>query len=217
MKAPKVNRPDKIPFHSVEDLGVAMRTIGDDGQLHMGLLYRPDAMPSLLLHLRTHFDLRNEEPTAEYRWLQVDLDELNRRAIVGLCELIATSQSKVPYGFSYNGQYFEPTGNFIEPGFGNGLTCATFVMAVFRTVKIEILKTEEWTTRPEDITWQRALTAHLRKEWGPFLADGVEKHIGDPRFRPDEVAAGATIDARPLSLEDASNMGQAIRRQLAKG
>lgn len=216
MAAFKVNHPDKRSFDEVEDLGVVLRKVNDSGQLHVGLLHKPDDKPPHVLHLQTHLDLRNEVPSAGYRWIQVDLDDLNRRALVGLCEAIAGAQAKIPYGFAFNGAYFSATGNFLEQGLGKGLTCATFIMAVFRTLHFETLKVSEWRSREGDLEWQTEMVGHLRRKHGELLADVVGNHIGDPRFRPEEAAAGAVSSDRPLSFDDASKLGARIRASLMK-
>lgn len=212
----KVHDPNKKSFDEVEDLGVALRKVNDSGQLHVGLLHKPDDKSAQILHLQTHLDLKNEVPTNDYRWIQVDLDDLNRRAIVGLCEAIASTQAKIPYGFAFNGTYFSATGNFLEHGLGKGLTCATFIMAVFRTLHFEILKVSEWQSRDGDVEWQTEMVGYLRRKHGELLAGIVASHIGDPRFRPEEAAAGAVSADRPLSFDDASRLGARIRSTLAK-
>jgi hypothetical protein len=138
-----LNSPQHRPFNEVQDLGIAIRTIQGPEQIHIGLLYKTEVTDSLILNLRTHLDLRNEPPTENYRWLQVDLHEINRRTLVALCRLIAEKCKHVPFGFTYNGQYFTPAGDYIAHDLGHGLTCATFVMAVFATHGIPLLRTEE--------------------------------------------------------------------------
>ena len=68
-----INVPDDVPFDSVNDLGIAIRTIpgGPRLQLHIGFLYKIENEESQILNLRHYSDLRNEVPTnAGKRWKQ---------------------------------------------------------------------------------------------------------------------------------------------------
>ena len=169
-----------------------------------------------MLNLRTHLDLRSERPSENYRWIQVALDPINRRALVGLCRLIAKKCRTIPFGFSYNGFYFTHAGDYIPRTLGDGLTCATFVMAVFETYSIPILKTEEWPSRQENHGWQAGQVQLIGHARGGFLASAIAAHIGQLRFRPEEVTAGAVSADRPLSFRRAARLGERIRRDLTK-
>jgi hypothetical protein len=209
-----VNDPKDRHFNEVEDLGVAIRTIQGERQLHIGLLYRIEDQDALLLNLRHHLDLKNEAPSEQYRWLQVDLDEINRRTLVALCRLIANKSKNIPFGFTYNGLYFSHSGDYITRDLGHGLTCATFVMAVFATYSIPVLRVEEWQHRPQDAMWQAGQVRFIQDRHGQFIAAAVADHIGNPRFLPEHVTAGSVSAKRPLGFKQAEGLGQRIRRDL---
>jgi hypothetical protein len=211
-----VNDPKNRHFNEVEDLGVALRTIQGEEQLHIGLLYKIEDEVALLLNLRHHLDLRNETPSENYRWLQLDLDEINRRNLVALCRLIANKCKNIPFGFTYNGVYFTHSGDYVSRDLGHGLTCATFVMAVFATYSIPVLKFEEWYPRPGESFWQTGQVRVIGARFGQFIAGAVAEHIGNPRFLPEEVAAGAVSADRPLGLREAEALGRRIKRDLLR-
>lgn len=213
-----LNRPEKLPFSRVSYLGIAIRRFTEAPQLHVGLLFSAaENEPPELLHLRTHLDLRNELPSNDYFWAQVELDDLNLRNLAQYCKLIASKKNKVPYGFTYNGQHFDVSGEYRHQGLGYGLTCATFVMAVFETWKIRLLKTEEWQQHPEDLAWQAQMVAHLMERFGALVAQNVNAHIGNTRFRPEQAAAGAMRRSRPLGFDEARALGMRIVRELNAG
>jgi hypothetical protein len=211
-----INKPEDRHFNEVEDLGVAIRTVQGQQQLHIGLLYKTEESEALILNLRTHLDLRNEAPTDHYRWIQISLDEINRRTLVGLCRLIANKCKSIPFGFTYNGLYFTKAGEYIPHDLGHGLTCSTFVMAVFATYSFPILKVEEWRTRLEDQGWQTGQVRIIQIRHGNFIAGAVAEHVGEPRFRPEEVTAGAISSDRPLGFNDADALGRRIRTDLLR-
>jgi len=211
-----VNDPKDHPFNEVRDLGIALRTIQGERQIHIGLLYKLEAKDTQLLNLRHHLDLKNELPSDQYRWLQVNLDEINRRTLVALCRLIANKSKNIPFGFTYTGVYFTHSGDYISQDFGHGLTCATFVMAVFATYSIPILRIEEWQRRPNDLIWQTGQVNIIEARYGSFVAAAIADHIGNPRFLPEEVAAGSVSANRPLGFNEAEPLGRRIRRDLIR-
>lgn len=211
-----INIPDKIPFDAVEDLGIAIRTIiGPQMQLHIGLLHKVEDESAWVLNLRHFGDLRNEPPTNSYRWVQVELDEINRRALVALCRLLAKKLPSIPFGFTFNRRYISQAGEYITGEFGDGLTCATFVMAVFDTYHIPLLRTPEWPAASlQDQGWQGLQVQWVQLNRGPFVAEGVKQHIGAPRYKPEHVTAGAVSAGRPLGLARANKLGARIVREL---
>jgi hypothetical protein len=191
-----------------------MRLITKD-QPHIGIIYHipPDA--PLNLNLREHLDLRNEPPTENYCWAQIELHEINRRVLATFCALIAKKCKNVPYGFTYNGLYFSPTGDYIPRDLGHGLTCATFVMAMFETQSLRVLKADEWPTADlEDSGWQTRMATQIGYQRGGIIGSAIAKYVGHPRFKPEQVAAGAIDRSRPLGREAATRLGRRIMRDL---
>ena len=193
----------------MNDLGIALRTFRGEAQIYIGLLYKIDNAAALMLHLRWHFDVKNDVPTDEYRWIQIDLDQINRRNLAALCRLIASRSDKIPYGLNYNGLYFSAGGEYLSRAPGEGLTCATFVMAVFATHKIPILKLAEWSIRPEDIRWQLGQLQRMQQAY-PLVATAMAGFVGQQRFRPPEVAAGAISVKRPLESRMPKSLGSGL-------
>jgi hypothetical protein len=89
-------------------------------------------------------------------------------------------------------------------------------MAVFATYGIPVLKIEEWPHRPEDIDWQGRMALGIAQARGQFFGDAIRANIGNPRYRPEEVTAGAVSAARPLGFAAAEAIGKRIRRDLLR-
>jgi hypothetical protein len=211
-----INVPNKTPFELVRDLGIAIRTIpGPAQQIHIGLLHKVEDGRPYILNLRHFSDLRNDDPSDSYRWVQVDLDDVNRRLVVALCRLLAKKLPSIPFGFTFNRNYFSQAGDYILGEFGDGLTCATFVMAVFATYNIPLLKIQEWATSREDQLWQYGQVGQVQVTRGPFVAEAIARHIGAPRYRPEHVTAAAAISTnRSLGFKEAEKLGKRIVRDL---
>jgi hypothetical protein len=212
-----LNDPNKKAFDLVEDVGIVIRTLGPARQVHIGMLYKIGATSALNLNLRDHLDLRNEAPTDSYCWMQIQLDDINRRVLASLCALIAKRGQAVPYGFTYNGQYFTEAGEYVHRDLGHGLTCATFVMALFETYSIPVLLTSEWTVADlEDQGWQAQRVQQIAVNRGDFIASAIRNYVGHPRYKPEHVAGGAVDQNRPLGLAKATKVGRRILRDLEK-
>jgi hypothetical protein len=208
--------PPKNDFATVDELGIAIRNSDIQGVLHLGILYKSET-ETRLLHLTLN-NARDELPTQEYCWVQCGLGDINRRVLAGLCADIAIKLVKgmfIPYGFSYNGQYFEPTGQYIGPQ-NHGLTCSTFIMAVFRTFGLELLATDEWPKAVgADQDFQKSMTEFFLVN-SPGRVNDLIDQWGSPRFRPEHVAAASTVDKVPLGLKDATNLGNRIVRDFRR-
>jgi len=212
-----LNDPNKKSFDLVDDVGIVIRVLGTERQVHIGMLYRIGAASSCVLSLRDHLDLRNEPPSDGYCWMQIQLDEINRRLLASLCAVIARKSQAVPYGFSYNGVYFSQTGDYLPRDLGHGLTCATFVIALFETYSIPVLLKSEWGPADlEDQGWQSRRVQQIGMNRGKFIADAIREYVGHPRYKPEHVAVGAVDQNRPLGLTKATKMGKRILRDLGR-
>jgi hypothetical protein len=62
----------------------------------------------------------------------------------------------------YQGIYFDTTTyNYIRTAAGEGLTCATFILAVMNSVGIKLLEDETWPVREEDKEWIEQIVGTL--------------------------------------------------------
>ncbi|HSN98643.1 MAG TPA: hypothetical protein VLS89_10180 [Candidatus Nanopelagicales bacterium] len=190
---------------------------------------RPDK-PVRLLHFAWHHDLREDAVIRRYAWLELPIPRAKGVLITELCRLLAEKyagrRSKLAYALRYGDGTFDPgNGEFLSQG-GHGLTCATFVLAVFASYGVRLLRTEEWQPRPDDLQWQQEILAQLQlglhdKDPGrsvdPRHIEDVEREIGCARFRPGEVAAAGAVQKLPLGFEDAKGIAEAIVHALRTG
>jgi hypothetical protein len=88
---------------------------------------------------------------------------------------------------------------------GRGLSCATFVLAVFASLGIDILDLKTWKVREDDSVWQKQIV-DIGRKMRPTAEDHwdylITKELGCIRYRPQEVAVGATADEFPACFED---------------
>jgi hypothetical protein len=189
--------------------------------LHAGILYQDPHQQTRVLHLAWHHQLRDDPHDEHDGWLGITplLDEIDQRVLLGACRSVAKHRAalQLPYGFRYQHSRLDQDGNFI-PGPGeSGLTCATFVLAVFRMAALDLLDLPSWEQRPaervnEDDEAQRTLIAYLQRKY-PAQAEALQQEKGCARFRSEEVAAASAQSAFPVSYEIASRVGALLKTE----
>ena len=92
----------------------------------------------------------------------------------------------MPYGLAFYQSKFRETGAFQnETPAVVGISCSTFILAVFNTMGVMLLNEESWPVRKDDdMKWYESLPQTL-KDTAPFLKGEVE--AGVRRIRPEEV------------------------------
>ncbi|RWM21771.1 MAG: hypothetical protein EOR73_10210 [Mesorhizobium sp.] len=213
-----LNTPPNHPLEDVDIVGLAIKRI-NEGQNHVGVLYKSDVDGLMMCHLAWHFDLRFDPPNDTYRWIDLDpLDEMNKKALAAFFQTLKEEGADVPYGFKVSGECFDEDGRFVPLPPGEGLTCATFVVAALRSQGHELITETTWPARAaEDAAWQAHILAHLQLSPGVTQAhlDAIAADVGATRIKPEEVVAAGLRDDWPSSYADIEQMAQAILAELA--
>ena len=201
----------------------------DRNQRHLALLYRETGGADWLLHFGWHNKLNHERWNQHYHW--VPFRNLNSEVLDGLQDIASIlakkpANQKIPYSVIYEPrQYFDHSWDYISQKDGHGLTCATFLLAVFRRWGLQLIDEESWPEgRPDDANWIVKILCRLYT-WS------VEKKIKIPkehfivqlikhkllrRYRPEEVCACADLfSGKPLSFEQITPVAERIVQQLA--
>lgn len=208
-------------------LGIALG-FSSPTSLHCGVLHKDDN-EARFLHLAWHHFLRNDldlESYSDYIFVCPTIETDRIPAMTALCRNIYNHKSNkaplgIPYAVNYTDSKFKLSGTLRLGEADHGLTCATFVLAVFASGGFDLLKLEEWTSRSEDIEWHefivRELTKGMEKGYvSPEHVDKVKGEIGCSRFRPEQVAGGSTAQDLPSSFSYANDAGQFLVEILAK-
>jgi hypothetical protein len=119
-------------------IAVAM-AINDIGGTHVGILYHFENS-ILLCHLPGPFGaIPDGHITADYSWQVATLDQDDTTIVINFIRLLQRGQ--VPYGFGYSGFYFDGNANWVRVGdVGAGLTCSTFIMAIYQTLDLPFIR-----------------------------------------------------------------------------
>ena len=210
------------PFDQIGQVGIAIREVTPQ-QRHVGLLYRDSTSKRVvLLHLGWHFDLRREAPLESDLWVDPRILPRRLTQVAAYCRLVwrANGKNSIPFGFAPPNDCLDAeSGRYLRGPVGFGLTCASFVLAVFHGAGLVLAQYDTWPPdRPGDAEWRRSIVDALRTcrpPAKPEHIDAVERDVGmTSRFRPEEVAAAATVTPTPVPFEIADGGGQKLLARL---
>lgn len=227
-------------------------------QRHIGLLYRDDSGFIMMLHLQWHHQLGSntismadgkvwsrDEVTGVTEelsclWIAPEVLPEIAPALQQLCKVVsdkyARKKRSIAYALRYEKGAFDPASGEFLTEYGHGLTCATFVLALFASYGVQLVSGGEWIAgrdaagAAEDRAWQELIVRFLREylekkrrqrgidareieELEAHIA-AVEGEIGCARFRPEEVAAAGTVATLPAGFAHAEPVGRGIVEKL---
>jgi len=201
----QINSEFNSSFANVDGVGIVIgRPNSQQNQQHIGVLFIDADLEPKFLHLAWHYDLRKDNPCPKYLWLDIPLDPINKIHLATVCALIFKSnQDGIPYGICIEGTGFAEDGSFTAEEQLSGLTCATFVIQVFHSQKLWIIDFEKWGFRGDDKLWQNNILDSLQNKAPADYINNQRQKIqkGAARFRPEEVAAAATLPNQPHGLD----------------
>jgi hypothetical protein len=205
----RVLESSNVSPQTVSSVGVAIHQHGQ----HIGILYRvSENDPTRLLHLGWHKKLRSSRVTSDYVcWVRPGIGSDRGDAVAALCRRIWKQNRKrqLTYGLSCPNQFFDTGGNQLKVPAKVGLTCASFVLAVFETAGLPLVRYETWpVANTADIRWQKAVHKALEADQRVDRAHtrAFAREIGNMRYRPLHVAAASASDEIPTTHFSASKL-----------
>lgn len=216
----RVYRQDEHPATEIHFAAIAIKEI-NPAQRHIGILHRRgDSSKIEFLHLAWHYELRNEPPRRGYFWGDPRVPVPRLRQVAARCrQIVRNNPAGIPYAFSPASECFDPeTGKFLLGPTRHGLTCATFVLAVFQSIGLELLRSETWpTSRPGDREWQESVISVLEQYSSAPLEhiEALRDELGAVRIRSEEVAAAAIAPNIPAEFASVADRANQILRQIA--
>lgn len=192
----RVHSVEQRPVSEIKHAAVAIRTVDQD-QRHVAILHQ-DQGEVYRLDLAWHFHLRNDVfGSSRYLWIDAPIPNVRKRQLAAKCRQIwrANRHNRIPFGFGQPTDCFdETTHEYLIGPSKHGLTCASFVLAVFHSAGIVLIKYDSWPVdRGGDREWQDAIIAELEQQGAqPEHIQALRNDVGCARFRPEEVAGAAT-------------------------
>jgi hypothetical protein len=198
---------------------VALLIMRTPGGTHTGILYRVDG-DLHALHQCWHLMFRFERIPKSYACVTPNLLSEEFDSVVGTCRLFVQRIQqrgcpRFPMAFSQPQRTkISAEGEVIWDG-SVGLTCATFVLAVFGAAHIPLVDLSGWRRRPEDDARHEALLLDMERGLpdlnvspaDPSHIARVRAELPCIRVRPEEVAGAALFSDRPVGFELAEQAG----------
>lgn len=213
---------------SVEFAAVAVRKTQ-----HSGILFRDSANLVHLLHLRWFHDLGHSAPTRHDAWAIPDVSSERLRIVAVRCQMVwdkGVAGQKIPYSLRYKpaARFASEDGALSLCDGVTGLTCGTFVLAVFSSCGIELLDIDGWKPRASEQERQNELVAKMEEHREFCLRNpqlnltppdeghlqAMRDEVGCCRFAPNEIAGACLIDAPPASMADCERASRYVDRKL---
>jgi hypothetical protein len=206
-----INDPAQTAFDNVRDLGAIIKESWP-GQQHVGFLFKDGDQPAEIVHLKFHYKLTRELPSNDYYWIQSALDEVSRRVIkAAVIEVSSNDQLPIPYSPIYEGVYFnKSTLRYVRNATGDGLTCATFILAVLEAIGFQLLDVRTWKSRVEDKNNIDLLLKILSDHAGQEHVEAIRARPHGIRFRPEEVAGAFSEATLPVGFDHAEALGKQV-------
>lgn len=205
-------------------IGIAGEIVTNDkGQKHVVFIHQNPQPDPWVLHLAWHQKLFHHPWDGRYHWVGLSKIDLElQETFSDWTRIVANGaqDSLIPYSVTFSpNSNFDAAGHFIDRKDGTGLTCSTFILAMFADFSLPLLRTDTWpTSRPGDFTWLRKMLKHLRKviPKSDFLQQVSRRHQLS-RFRPEEVIAAATLFVgAPLTFSEVEPIAKKILLQVPR-
>lgn len=195
----ELKNPLTHPFTDIAHVGLAIKRAGDF--VHVGFLYRDEIGQIQLSHLAFHHAFRGADiPDGTYSWLEAHFHEIVQEQLAAQLLHVAEENAAgdIPYSIIHRGLSFDGSGKYVATAPGAGLTCATYILAIFDSLQIPLLDLPTWPAgRQGDAQWAQSILHLLAQSHPP----ASEAHIAAQqnelpqvvRYRPEEVGAAFTI------------------------
>lgn len=196
-------------------IGVALSP--DRQSPHCGLVYTTTDGGVRLCELRRHHDLNVREVPPDYFWTPVKLRPAEVFQIAAFVDLVIAHHASrpLPYSFVYTQDAFDVTGTIRD---GAGLTCATFVLAIFDRLKIYIVNAKTWKERKrEDQAFRDSIiNYYIRIRNDADVAMHLVAEVPKCRIKPGEVCGAAADDKYPVNFSKAVALEAEVYKLIAR-
>jgi hypothetical protein len=216
---------ERFHFSSSAVPALAVFYLRGPGVTHTGILHRVGTQ-LFILDLLWHERLRSGPCEDELPCVVPELEPEEINDVTGICRLIhqrhlerlLTGGFLIPYAFRMgnNTRFSSVTGDLML-GDGLGLTCSTFVLAVFESAKVPLIDLTGWPARADDQARHQELLQMMRNGIPKLVPPADPQHVAAVavelpciRVRPEEAAAAGMAETVPASFSKAERGGRWI-------
>jgi hypothetical protein len=202
--------------------GVILERLKSDWT-HVGFLYRREASDTYVLHLWGHRKLLHEPPREGQLCVLCEIEPVRLPSLIAFAHHLYQKNKNqgIPYAFSSPEQdWFSVEGGLLLGPERLGLTCANFVLAIFRAAGLPLVQLDTWPVREDDSAWQKSVL----DEWAPAIKRAKKKkqkhfaqvrnEIGTVRCRPAEIGGAALASEFPCAFDTAVKLAVGVESAL---
>ena len=209
------------PDNSVK-FGLAIKLVNAERkQFHVMAIYRK-AQSLMIGDLQWHLvaERKNAEHAPEIKWIAPDLSEMDQRLLASKIDVwLELNASKIPYSVAHPGGVIWTDNVWSGSQPGQGLTCATFILELFKELGIPFVDVDSWEERSGDREWAECLLGWLERSLSPADFQAQRDRIGTTvRIRPSDVVSAAHLlraDSEiPLRFKEVSPLAACIENEL---
>jgi len=223
MKNPAID----TPFGTGNSLAIAIKGSGIPSELrHLAFLYSLGDGTKKMLHLGWHKQLEWHAWASDYYWLEFDnIDPIVQESIVENLEAIAFVNFGESCEIQYSGvyeddlRYFDDDMKYASVKDGEGLTCATFVLAVMKRLEFQLVEASSWPVgRLADKKWLDFILDKLKSidRIAHLISQRSHRELLR-RYRPEEVVVTpALYEGSPLPFKKVDTPSKNVLKILPK-
>lgn len=165
-------------------------------QFHTAILYRSNDVlwkGELQSHLRTCKE--KAIPIESIYWVAPDLIEEEQRILAATIDAwLDKNENKIPYSVAHPGGVVFRDAVWIGNEPGQGLTCATLVIELFKELGIPFVDVDTWKKRLGDDEWAEKILFWIGRSMPPEHVAVQKIRIGEAvRIRPTDVTAAGLL------------------------
>lgn len=205
---------DEKPFAESGNSAAAVLCRTEHGNLHAGILYRKGTQVQVL-HLGW-FDYLDDQWKWQKLWATPEAEPEKLSVVRGHCRRIwkrYRDTRKFPYALAWCKSDFDQRGQLRLGDGSQGLTCATFILAVFRAAGIELVDESTWPIRQvEDMKFIASIQGWAQPQHVALLQAEVLR--GVKRIHPHEVLGACAISPIPAGFEPTSEAAACVLHEL---
>jgi len=133
---------------------------------------------------------------------QSGLADENKIFMAAFISKVADNVTFIPYGFGDTSKslvFNSDSGEYIPLPISMGLTCASFILEIFRSRRLTLVNVDNWPFRADDVEFQRSILSEIDISEEERIRRMAK--IGSLRVRPIEVFAAFACDESKIPLD----------------
>ena len=192
------------------------------GAGHIGIGFHSVNDGPQVLHLAWHMNLQTQAIPIDLKtcWaaFAISMPLSASKQLVAFVRAVSRRKASIGYGLGFLSAAgsFAPNGSYKQPRGNDGLTCASFVVEVFRGAMVQLVNLSSWRPDPANIAWGEDVCKHLQGAASDEHVAAVRANVNGLRLRPFEVAGAARLghQAWPAEFDHVQDPAKAIESDL---